>query len=314
MNKILFLYTDLSEKSYFKLFENALKAIFKKFRKSASVEFFRLDLSLGCFDKTKALLKDKLSDCDGILFCGSWEDDFSENLFFRECFDIHSKLCFSSGKCVISPLSVSSVVTSDGTLKEEYFTDFSFLEKTVQTAVTTAKARKNELLLCTDSKSAVDRAIYKEFENSMSIARTCEVEHIEFDELICTFAKEIPSFDVLLCPENKADIITLHTLALNKFPVSQSILCADTIRVYKKETLTSGRFSNLSYASMLISLSALIEAELGLNSMGMHLRKAVLRTVEKCCYEDRHSFQKHLLFEIYSPIRKRKVKTNGSNN
>ncbi len=313
MNKILFLYTDFSIKQYLVLFSKTLKTISKRFRKNIPADFLLLDLSPSCLQKTKDAVKNK-SIQSSILLCGKRGSICQETALFKETLSVHSSMYFSSGKCIISPLGEKTVSVCDGFLKEEYSTDFSSVEKATKLAISSAKNRKNKILLCTDSANESDRIIYNEFANSMSDARSLDVEHIEFDELICTFAKEIPAFDVVLCPEDKAEIIAMHVAALNSFPIGYSILVGDDIRIHKKETVLSGEFSNLSYGAMLITLADILETDFGLKSAGVHLRKAVIHTLEKCCYEDKEVFQKHLTIEINSPIRKCKVKMNESDN
>ena len=313
MNKILFLYTDPSDKADLLLASDAVKSVLRKFRKSAVISFFNIDLSPTCLSEVKKLLAERVSDSDAIMFCGKKKENNKETLLFKECFGIHSAEYFSSGKCICYPISIHSASVNESTLRETGLTDISAIEKAVKLATNSA-ATKKELLLCTNSEKESDRIIYNEFENSMAYARGFSVEHFDFDEMICVFAKKVPSYDVILTTYNNARILATHINALNRFPVGYTVLHGDNVRIYKKEFLPYEDFSNLPYASCLIACANMLENELCFKNAGVQLRKAVTQTLEKCFYEARHDFQKHLLIEINKPIRHRKVITNEGNN
>lgn len=313
MNKILFLYTDTAEKTELALASEVLNTVLRKFRKNAEISLFNIDLSPSCRDKVKKLICEKASAADGVMFCGKKIDTDEETALFSECFGIHSFQYFSSGKCILYPQTIHSSRIKDGIIEESRKTDICAIEKSVKLAINMAMQKK-ELLLCTDSEKEADRMIYNEFLNSMAKTQSINSEHLDFNEMIPVLAEKIPSADVILTTRDNARIIALHINALNKFPAGYSVYHADAIRIYKKEAIPFPEFSNLSYAGFLIALGSMLENELGFKNIGFHLRKSVSRTLEKCCYERKTDFQKHLLIEITKPLRHRKVKTNEGNN
>lgn len=313
MNKILFLYTDPSDKEDLLLAAKAVRVVLRKFRKSASVSLFNIDTSPACRNEVKKILLEKVSDSDCIMFCGKKKNTVEEILFFKDCFGIHSSVYFSSGKRICYPVSVCLCKEKEGILESITQTDISAIEKTVKLAISSFSTKK-ELLLCTDSEKDEDFIICKEFEKSMANTREFSVEFLDFDEMISSFTGKIPSYDVILTTHNNARILATHINALNKFPAGYTVLYGDNVRIFKREVLPYEEFSNLSYASCLIACANMIENELDLKNAGICLRKAVTLTLEKCCFESRQDFQKHLLIEINAPIRHRKVKTNEGDN
>lgn len=312
MNKILFLYTDSSEKENLRLTSDAVRAVLRKFRKSSEILHFNVDLSLTCRNEVKKLLSEKLSDFSCIMFCGKKKTNNEEISLLKECFNIHSATYFSSGKCICSPVPVQSVRKKDDIIEEITVTDVAAIEKTVKLAINSATTK--ELLLCTDSEKEADRLIFRELENSIPDSRGLSVEHFDFDEMISDFLEKIPSYNVILTTDTNARIMAKHINSLNKFPAGYTILHGDNVRIYKKEALPYENLSNISYASNLLACAGMLENELGFKNAGVHLRKAVTRALEKSCFESKSDFQKHLLIEINTPIRHRQVKTNESNN
>lgn len=313
MNKILFLYTDQSEKADLILAADAVRTVLRKFRKNAVFSFVSIDLSLPCRSKLKKILSDITSDTGCAMFCGS-KNTLSEELrLFSECFNTNSAQYFSSGKCICYPLTLYSAEKSDICIKENSNTDICAIEKAVSLSLKEAKQRK-ELLLCTNTEKETDRLIYSEFINTMADTQGISVEHFDFDEMIYSLTEKLPSCNVILTTQDKARIIAIHISALNKFPTGYTVFHGEKLKIYKKEIFPYGDFSNIPYASFLIACGTMLEKELGYKNAGMHLRKMAARTLEKCCFESRTDFQKNLLLEINKPLRHREGKTNEGDN
>ena len=309
MNKLLFLYTDPSEKADLLIMTEALKAVFRKFRKSVAFSFLNIDFSPFCRSEMKKRFCESVSEADGIMFFGRRKDADEETLFFKECSDIHSIQYFSSGKCICYPVTVHSSSTSDNSFVEEISrTDLSSVEKTAKLAISCAM-KKKELLLCTDTTKEADRIIYNEFTNSMNNTRGLDIEHFDFDEFISMFSVKIPSSDVILTTQGNVRVIASIINSLNKFPAGYSVYHSSNQRIYKREFHPYDGISNISYAGALIACGSMIENELGFKNAGVHLRKAVAQALEKCCYSSKSDFQNNLLFEIASPLRNRRMKT-----
>lgn len=313
MNKILFLYTDPSCKTDLLLASDAVRAVLRKFRKSASFSLFNIDYSPFCMKEVRARLSESISASDAIIFCGKRNESIQDFSLLKEYLSLHSAQYFSSGKCICFPAATYSVTEKDGIVEEVTRTNINDVKKAAVLAINSAMHKKG-LLLCTDSKKEADELIYNAFENVPADIRGISVEHFDFEEMLSVLLYKVPSYDVIFTTQDKAGIFASHINSLNKFPASYTVLHGDSLRIYKREFLPYEDLSNLPYASCLMCCASMIENELGFKSAGMQLCKAVTRTLEKCAFESRTEFQKHLLIEINKPIRHRQVKTNESNN
>ncbi len=310
--EILFLYENISHKNTLLLCEEVIKSVLRKFRKSASITYRQIDFSESCREKIKKILKNDVSRCDGVLYYS--DKNAEETEFFNDCFNVYTVQYLSGNHSIISPAVSTEVKKVDDAITKTISTKAGDIEKAVSLALNFSKERSKRIIICTDSKDVSDRLFCKEVENHLANTREYEITHFEFDELIYTFTKRIPALDAILCPPDKASCIKMHINSLNKFPLSYNILHAEACRIYKRDIFPYEEFSNLSYASLLISAENLLEKELGFKSAGMHLKKAVRLAVEKCYSESIDEFQAEVIRNINTPIRNRQVKTNDSDN
>ena len=311
MNKILFIYSDISEKNNIALVEDVLKAVLRKFRKRVVFSYAQLDMSPSCRNAMKEVLSEK---SDGILWFGKKEKTAEEEAFAEDCLGAKAKQYFSGGKCICTAFSRYSTEESEGTVSHAAQTPVQNIQLAVEVAIDFAKKRSKKILLCTDTQSPYDTRFFKEIENFLSGARSFEIDYYDFDELVYTVTKEIPSCDSILCSEDKAHLIAVNMNSLNKFPLGYTVWHCENRRIFKREFLPYEHYGNLSYASMLVAAGNMLEKELGFNSAGIHLKKAVARTLEKCFSENIDIFHRQLLFEVNAPIRNRQVNKNDSNN
>ena len=313
MNKqILFLYKTQFQKRNLPLCHEAIKSVLRKFRKSISAECREIDFSLSCRKKMKEiLLKDvSLSDC--VLYYGDTAGEDTD--FFIDCLGAYSSQYFSGTHSITSPIVSETTEKTDDFIRKTAVTKIADVKKTVPLALDTAKGRSKKIIICTDSGSEDDCLLYEEVENALANTREYDITHYDFDELIYTFTKGIPSFDTVICPQDKASVIKMHVNSLNRFPLAYSILHTERCRIYKHESLPYEDFSNLSYASLLIAVGNMLEKELGFKSAGVHLKKSVRLAIEKCFSESTTEFQEELLRQINTPLRNRQVKINDSEN
>ncbi len=311
-NEILFLYRTQSQKRTLNLCHEAIKSVLRKFRKSVSAEYCEVDFSLSCRKQIKESLSKEVQSSDGILYYG--DSNGKEWEFFDDCFTAYSHQYFSGNHSISSPFTLEFSERADDFIRKTATTKTADVEKTITIALNTAKERSKRVIICTDSKNESDRILYEEIENHLANTRGYDITHYDFDELIYTFTKSIPQFDTIVCSQDKASIIKMHINALNRYPLAYSILHTDRCRIYRHEPLPFEDFSNLSYASLLVSAGNMLEKEFGFKSAGLQLKKAVRLAIEKCYSENIAEFQKELLRQINTPIRNRQVKTNDSEN
>lgn len=314
MNKILFIYSDNSEKSLVALLEDALKAVLRKFRKSVSFSKVLIDMSVTCRDAMSEILSESISTSDGVLWLGNKKQSTVEENFALKCLNAYSKEYISGGKCICSPFCSFNAKLDDESISLNVATSISDIQHTVKIAVDAAKERNKRILLCTDTSSPYDTMLAKEMENSISDARSFDIDYCDFDELIYTLSRKVVPCDSVLCSEDKAHIIAVNMNSLNKFPVGYTVWHCEKARIYRREFLPYENSGNLSYASMLIAAGNMLEKELGFKGAGIHLKKAAARTLEKCFSAHQDEFHRQLLFEINVPIRNRQVNKNDSNN
>ena len=312
MNKqILFLYTNPSQKSTLLFLEEAIKSVFRKFRKGICVKYRLIDFSASCREAVKKILAEDINSTDGILYYG---DTYGETEFFKDSLCAFSVQYFSGNHSIFSPVSLEEAKRTDSVITNTSSTDIADIEKTVFQALDEAKSRNKSVIICTDSHSKSDSLLYDGIENCLANTREYDITHYEFGELIYTFTRSIPQFDAIICSMDKADVIKMHINSLNKFPLAYSILYTDKCRIYKREAVPFEDLSNLSYASLIVAAGNMIEKELGYKSIGQHIKKSARLAIEKCCYTEKAEFQKEVLMQINTPLRNRRVKANESNN
>ncbi len=314
MNKILLIYSDISEKSSVTLLEDALKTVLRKFRKSVSFSSLHLDLAPSCRSSMKEILAQRVADSDGILWFGKKEQLTQEEAFAQECFEAHAKQYFFGGKCICTPFSLHKTDLNNDAVSVSIETPLSNIKCAVKIAIDAAKKRSRKILLCTDTESPYDTMLCKKTENSLSDTRSLNIDYYDFDELTYILSREVPPCDSILCSGDKAHLIAVSMNALNKFPVGYTVWHCEKTRIFKREFLPYEEHTNLLYSSMLIAAGNMLVKELGFTSAGAHLKKAVALTLEKCFSEETATFHKQLLFEINMPIRNRQVNRNDSDN
>ena len=147
MNKILFIYSDNSEKSLVALLEDALKAVLRKFRKSVSFSKVLLDMSVTCRDAMSEILSESISTSDGVLWLGNKKQLTVEENFALKCLNAYSKEYISGGKCICSPFCSFNAKLDDKSISLNVATSISDIQHTVKIAVDAAKERNKRILL-----------------------------------------------------------------------------------------------------------------------------------------------------------------------
>ncbi len=314
MNNIIFVYSDNSEKGDIALSEDAIKAVLRKFRKTAAFSQVQLDLSPSCREAMKESLAGKAENRSLIIWFGKKEKTTDEEAFAQECFGASVKQYCFGNKSIFTPFSHRNITENTESVCLVAKTPVLNIQRAVKLATNAANERSGKILLCTDTESPYDASICREFENFLSDTRSFTVDYYDFDELMYILTREIPSCDSILCSEDKAHLIATNINCLNRFPLGYTVWHCENTKIFKREFLPFENQSNILYASMLIAASNMLAKEPGLTSAGIHLKKAVTLTLEKCFSEKRDEFHKHLLFEINSPIRNRQVNKNDSDN
>lgn len=313
MNKILFLYSDISERKILSLCEDALKSVLRKFRKSADIRILQLDFSHSCHKEMKNFLLKNIGESQCALFSGNIKS-LLEKAAFRDLFGIYAAQHFSSGKCILTPVTSKVVVKNDTEVTFINKSCFSTFQKTAELATSSAHKGRTEFLLCTDSSSEYDKIFYDEISTVLASRRGFNTEYIDFEEMILYLTKEIPVQDFIICTEEKSSIISAHINSRNKFAIEYTVFHSDFVNIYKGGNRFLHTHTPHSYASILIALASMLEKELGLKNAGAYLRRTTALTFETHNSESIDSFQKQLMHTISIPIKKRKVKVNENNN
>lgn len=304
--QILFLYRDTSAKRELALCEEAVRAVLRKFRKTAVYSYMQLDSSPSCRSAMSASLLSCSQNSDAILECSKRQHLSEDISLLGECFGIFAAQHFLSGKCIISPFSLTETKSSGDKITYTQLISRSDVQKAASLAIACAKERKHSVTLCTDSCSEADKLLFTEFENSFGSVRHLDYTHYSFDEMIHCCIHELPLCDVLFTSADKAEVIKAHMCALHSYPSGLVIWHGrDGARIYRREFFAHEQTLTLPYASLVIACGSMLEKELGFQSAGAWLRRCATLALERCAAMDIAEFQNQLLFEINTPIRNR---------
>lgn len=315
MNKrILFLYSDAECKNDIIQCENVLKAVFRKFRKSVILSYRQLDLSPSMRECEAESVRKEISLCDSVIFNSNINTVLKETEFARKCLGVFAKEDILGKRYIFSPVSKIKTETSDDCITQHSTISLQNISKTVSLASERAKERTHSILLCTDSRTDIDKLLFKEFEHALGNEPSVYPEYKSFDDLAweCTF--KIPVFDVLLLPEDKARIVSLHVGALMRTPVGTVVWHTTGGRIYKRKIFPKEDMSSFGMASLLLTCASAFINEFEEKSIGEWLRRCVALSLEKGAYSNRKDFLDEVLRQINMPIRNRQVNKNDSNN
>ena len=312
--KIVFVCSDQSSKKELELCLEALKAVLRKFRKSANFSFVTLDLSSNFYEasKKKALaLKEKY---DAILWNLKKDNLRMEQSFIRDCFSCTARQSALGGVSIFSPVFKSYDSTTENEYTKTMVYQTSAIRHCAYLSAEYAQGRTKSVLVCTDTYKKEDSLLYTELENELGGRRNFHTEHYTFDEMIYSLLRRLPICDSILTTDEKADVLKAHLVSMHDYPTAFSVWHSQNVKVYMKDFVAYDEISCCAYASLLLAAAELLINDLSFQSAGAWLRRCTSLTLNDCPSKTVFDFQNRLLYEINTPIRKRQAKEIDSKN
>lgn len=304
--KILLLYFTAKQKTELKACENAFKAIFRKFRKSALFSYMQIDTSLTCRDSFKEILFNEINRHDAVLINGGNSTGYEEELFTKEILCLLATENHINGKVICYPPSHYTAENENGYICEIQKASSEGIRKAAALSLQLAKQRKHNLTVCTREGCLTDKNLFGEFQSIATKALHIYPEHLSLDEMVLLCMRSIPSFDAVLSTEPAAKIIAMHLTALAKAPTGYLLLHTKNGRAYLRQSFPHEEMSNAPIASILMAFSAILENEFKMKSASLWLRKSVATVFETHAYVLRDEFLNKVILESEKPMRNTK--------
>ena len=314
MNKrILFLYSDIKYKNQISECEAVLKAVLRKFRKTAIFSYQYVDLAPSVSEETAAAILSLAQKCDALIWQSGKDSLYEERIFASNVLGVFAKEQFIGGRCICSPLSRISLSRTDESINMHSEISYDNISKTACLAALRSQMRKHSLLLCMDKTQPEDFILMKEFENSLGKERAITSLYQNFDEFVLESIYKIPAFDVLLTSEKNARTIAVHLSSLQRVPCGFVLWHTPTMHIYRREILPHEEMSNSAYASFLIACADALCNDLKEKSAGEWLRRSTILALEQCNTAT-GEFLCEVIHHINTPMRNRQVNSDDSKN
>lgn len=311
--RILFLYSDIKYKNQITKCEAVLKAVLRKFRKTAIFSYQYIDLAPSVSQETASAIFSLAQKCDALLWHSGKDSIHEERIFASNVLGVFAQEQFIGGRCICSPLSKIYATKSDEAINTQTEISYDNISKTTALASLRSQMRKHSLLLCMDKTEPTDILLMKEFENSLGKERAITSSFQDFDEFVLESIYKIPAFDVLLTSEKNACIIALHLSSLQRVPCGYVLWHAPNAHIYRREILPHEEMNSSVYASFLIACADALCNDLKEKSAGEWLRRSTSLALEQC-NGTTEEFLREVIRQINTPMRNRQVNSDDSQN
>lgn len=305
--RIVFLYCTQKNKEDLMRCESIIRALLRKFRKSALFSYVKLDASLTCREQMRDLISKETNRAD-VVFLECDRGNLSSGMdLLKDIFGICATAHHVSGRAICFPEKKTCVQNSENTLICTEIYAKENIQRAMLIALKLAKAHKRSLSICLNSSEETDSLFLHEAEYSLCKEKHIDSQYISLEKMIALCTKTIPSFDVVLTLEDYASIIAMHLNSLPAIPSGFLVSYGEKARIFRRQLLECDEMSNLHLLSTLLSIASAFESELGMNSAGAWLKRAVSLAFENGACDTPDVFTKKVIDEINSPIRKRKA-------
>ncbi len=281
--------------------EKVIKALFRKFRKSAVFTYLQTDTSPCCIDTFRCVIFDEFQKSDAVFvdrdILKQMKDilgEYAEVHFLKSCAICHP----SSSVCVEE--QENEVIFTRKLSREN-------ISKAVKIAIDLSLDRKKRLTVCSEGDTCpfLEDAVTDAFNKSIHIER----EHFSFDEALFMCMNTIPQFDVIITTEHAAKILQMHIGYTGGFysppaPDGYSVIYTDKGKVYTRNTLPYEQMNNTMLFSSLLAFSAILEKELSMKSAADWLKRASSLSFETHRNAEEDDFINKVISEIEKPMRK----------
>ena len=305
--RIVFLYCTQKNKEDLFRCESVMRALLRKFRKSALFSYVQLDASLPCRSQMSERLLSETERADAV-FLECDEQNISSSMdLLKDVFGIYATSQHISGRAICYPEKKKSVQNCEESLINTEVYAKENIKRASLIALKLAKAQRRSLSICLQPLNELDSLFLREAEYSLCREKHISSEHISLNAMIALCVKTIPSFDVVLTLGEYAPIIAMHLNSLPEIPVGFIVSYAEKLKIFRRQILPCDEINNLHLFSSVISIASIFENELEMKSAGAWLKRAVSLAFEKGASDTPDGFIKEITDEINSPIRKRKA-------
>lgn len=300
-SKFLFLYNTPMQRAELIKCEKVVKALFRKFRKSAVFTYLQTDTSPYCIDAFRSMLTDEIQKSDAVFIVS----DISKQM--KNILGEYAEVHFSKSCAICCPSSSVCVEEKEDEIICTHILNRENINKAVEIAIDLSLKRKKKLTVCIDEDAGtfIEEALANAYNKSMHI----EKQHLSFDEALFTCMNTIPQFDVVLTTEQASKILQMHIgytggFCSSPFPDGYSVIYTDKGKVYTRQTLPYEQMNNTVLFSSLLTFSAILETELSMKNAADWLRRASSLSFETHRNAEEDDFINRVISEIEKPMRK----------
>jgi len=300
-SKFLFLYNTPMQRAKLIKCEKVIKALFRKFRKSAVFTYLLTDTSPSCIDAFRLIIFDEIQKNDAVFIDG----DISKQM--KDILGEYAEVHFLKSCAICHPSSPVYVEEKEDGVIFTHILNHENLSKAVKIAMDLSFERKKRLTVCGDgdSGSFFEEALTNAFNKSMHL----EKEYLSFDEALFMCMNTIPQFDVVLATEQTAKILQMHIgytggFCSSPIPDGYSVIHTDKGKVYTRQAFPYEQMDNTVLFSSLLAFSAILEKELSMKSAADWLKRASSLSFETHKKAEEDDFINKVISEIEKPMRK----------
>lgn len=305
MNKrILLLYFKEEQKSGFPVCEEIFKALFRKFRVSATFTIVHLDTSPSCRDLMTKKIINEIGINDAVFLCHDDNLSPQETSFLDEIMGIYGFHHQNTGINIFFPYEKTFFREENQEITETVFYSIEKAEKLIKLCTDYAYKNAKTVFICT-GECGIDARLFKDFERAGRTYRYLDINHMTPGKIIRESASCILKPCVILTRSHIADTLLLHTFTAKKMHSGYTVIHSDRGKIYKP---VSARFSFEEIQKLrllLIAFSVLIEDSFQMKRASLWLRKSIDTAFSEFSITNKEEFAGRIINCINEPIRKR---------
>ncbi|MBQ3022061.1 MAG: hypothetical protein IJD91_01865 [Clostridia bacterium] len=305
--RIVFLYCTQKNKEVLLQYERVIRALLRKFRKSALFSYLQIDPSPACRTKMRDLLQSETSRPGAVFLESDAQNVFSCLDLLKEAFGFYASSHHISGRTIIYAEQKTNSQESNKNVIHTVTYEKDSIKKATNLSLDMAKARKHSLSLCLQQSNELDCVLLREAEIVFGKERHISFEYLSLDEMISLCMKTVPPFDIVLTLKEYAPIIAMHLNSMPDIPAGYIVCYGNSHKVYRRQLLTHEEIGNLRHLSSVLSIAAIFENEFRMKNAANWLKRATLLSFTKEANSTPREFLRSIISEIETPIRKRRT-------
>ena len=270
-NRILVIYENLKEKESFKLCEKAVRALFKRFRKSVSFSYISSDI----FSLKNSLSLLENENADAIVCCMHAENKNTISKSIGAFIRIHD----ISGHKVIVPFMGINFEAGEKALSGSFCLERETLEKAICEAISLSETGTREILVCTSPLfPSANNFLFDIYEDTLKNHPSITSSRITLPEVLWG-GVNLSGVTLTDTYSEENVVLGLYKRQLQK--TEYLLVKGDRLRFYCPERLPDDEIGNLRLSLMLSMFAGLIENELGLKNLSDWLKRAIVLALLK---------------------------------